>query len=194
MPSPRIIATLAVPLAGAAVLAGLSRLWEAPASQAATGRLAAAVAHSPLASPSPAGSDETADAGATGLQAQTGSVGGAYADASDAALIDPVVAAGAVLRRFCDLVDRGRWPRARHFLAGPWVWPSADLRTVARLVFQSAEVHRRHLADDLVFFTRCRVRRRSTGTLHRVVTTLVFTLGRGGADGGWLITAVSPCP
>jgi hypothetical protein len=194
MPSPRLIATLAVPLAGAAVLVGLSRLWEAPVSEAATGRPPAVAGQSPLASPSSAGSDETADAGAKGLQDQTASEDGAYADTSDAALIDPVVTAGAVLRRFCDLVDRGRWPRARHFLAGPWVWPSADLRTVARLVFQSAEVHRRHLADDLVFFTRCRVRRRLHGTLHRVVTGLVFTLGRGGTDGGWLITAVSPCP
>ncbi len=201
MPSVRLIATLAVPLAGAALLVGLWRAWDAPGPGLAVAS-AASVA-SPASSPTSATPSDgpgatsapgaTAGAGATaGVTASGATISGAASGALDPS--DPVLAAATVMRRFCDLVDRGYWRRARHLLAGPWVWPAGDLRTVVRMGFRSAKRHRTQLVDDFTFFARCSMRRHTPGTLYRDVSTLVFTLGRGGTDGGWLITAVTTRP
>ena len=170
MPSIRLIATLAVPFLGAAVLAGLWTAWSAPATGLPGGAPAPVVTAAPATPASPVTSPSAA--------------------AGDA---EPSIAAAAVLRRFCDLVDRDRWARACDLLAGPWVWPSGGLRALARLRFLSARLRPAGLTDDLVFATRCRVRLRAPGARHHIAK-LVFTLGRGGTDGGWLITAVTPRP
>ena len=95
------------------------------------------------------------------------------------------------MKRFCDLVDDGDERAAGRLLAGPWVWPRRELARIARLRFMSAHVRQARVQGEVVLLTRVKARLRGPSPLHDGANALFFTLGRDGATGGWLVTAVT---
>ena len=105
-----------------------------------------------------------------------------------------VVAAAAVVRRFCRLVDQHRYATARRLFTGPSVWPLRELQAVHRLRFVSAQAWGEPAdaeATLLVTFTAT-VGWRSP--LTDGLNDVFFTLTRRVTAGEWLIAAVSTSP
>ncbi len=116
-------------------------------------------------------------------------------DGGDRALSDDVVdvlAAVVVARRICTLVDRHSFAAARWLFADGARWPAGLWRRLRHLRFRSARVVRERGADPSMIRLNVRV---ATPAARDGIRTLSFTLGRVGADGEWLVYAVSmPIP
>jgi hypothetical protein len=105
-----------------------------------------------------------------------------------------VLAATAVVRRFCHLVDQHRYAAARRLLTGPSVWPLRELRAVRRMGFESAQAWGGPADDEvtlLVGFTAVVTWR---SPLTNGINDVFFTLTRRVTTGEWLIAAVSTSP
>ncbi|MBN2204729.1 MAG: hypothetical protein JW767_06880 [Thermoleophilia bacterium] len=103
-----------------------------------------------------------------------------------------VLAAVVVARRVCTLVDRRAYAAARWLFTDAARWPAGLWRRLRRVRFRSAELVT--VQGGPVSVVRLNVRV-ATPSSRRGLRTLVFTLGRVGSDGEWLVYAVStPVP
>jgi hypothetical protein len=144
----------------------------AESPQGFAGASAAASAASPPQTLSPA-----VDVGAAGLSA------GAR-----------VLAATAVVRRFCHLVDQHRYAAARRLLAGPAVWPLRELRAVRRMGFESAQAWGGPADDEVTLLVGFTATVTWRSPLTDGINDVFFTLTRRVTTGEWLIAAVSTSP
>ncbi len=103
-----------------------------------------------------------------------------------------VLAAVVVARRVCTLVDRNSFAAVRWLFAEGARWPAGLWRRLRRVRFRSARVVAVQAGPTSVVRLNVRV---ATPASRRGLRTLVFTLGRVGSDGEWLVYAVStPVP
>ncbi len=117
---------------------------------------------------------------------------GGLADAGPARDGADVLAAVVAVRRVCALVDRGSFAAARWLFADGARWPAGLWRRLRHLRFRSARIVREREADPCMIRLNVRV---ATPAARDGIRTLSFTLGRVGADGEWLVYAVStPIP
>jgi len=99
-----------------------------------------------------------------------------------------VLAAVVVARRVCTLVDRRAYVAARWLFADAARWPAGLWRRLRRVRFRSARVVAAQAGPVAVVRLNVRV---ATPSSRRGLRTLVFTLGRVGSNGEWLVYAVS---
>jgi hypothetical protein len=101
------------------------------------------------------------------------------------------LAAVAVARRVCALVDRGSLAAARWHFARRDAWPSGLWRRLQRVRFRSARL----VALRAAPYWQARVRVRAlVGPRPAKLIVLSFTLGRVGGSPEWLVTAVRRRP
>ena len=150
-----------------------------------------------LPSPSPAPDvhlAKTAASDAAGASATGHGVAGATAATGDTRPAEgvDVLAAVVVARRVCILVDRRSYAAARWLFVDAARWPAGLWRRLRRVRFRSAHVVAVQAGPTPVVRLNVRV---ATPASRRGLRTLVFTLGRVGSDGEWLVYAVStPVP
>ena len=105
-----------------------------------------------------------------------------------------VLAATAVVRRFCHLVDQHRYAAARRLLTGPSVWPLRELRAVRRMGFESAQAWGGPADDEVTLLVGFTATVTWRSPLTDGINDVFFTLTRRVTTGEWLIAAVSTSP
>ncbi len=102
--------------------------------------------------------------------------------------------AAAVVRRLTRLVAQGRVRAARLLLSRQRVWPRRELKAIHYIEYLSARVWGDPSAGSVTMAVRVRLVVGHDSPLTTGITTLFFTLGRDGASGDWLVTAVATSP
>jgi hypothetical protein len=105
-----------------------------------------------------------------------------------------VLAAAAVVRNFCHLVDQQRYAAARRLLIEPSVWPLRELRAVRRMTFESAQAWGEPADDEVTLLVAFTATVTWRSPLTGGINDVFFTLTRRVTTGEWLIAAVSTSP
>ena len=184
----RLAPAAAGPLRATRITLGLALAACALAAGSAAGGCGTRAAESPAAfTASPAAPS------AVGPTSQSPGPSAPASTAAPSARAD-VLAATAVVRRFCSLVDQRRYAAARRLLTAPSVWPLRELRAVRRMSFESAQAWGGPADNEvtlLVAFTAVVTWR---SPLTGGINDVFFTLTRRVTTGEWLIAAVSTSP
>lgn len=151
----------------------------------------------PGAAPAPWSASASPDP-ATGPQAAPPSAAAGTITPSSAASVAAadarVIAAAAVVRRFCSLVDKHRYGAARVLLASPSVWPLRDLQTVRRLRFDTVQTWGEPGEREVTLLVTFTATVTWRSPLTDGINDVFFTLTRRVTTGEWLIAAVSTSP
>jgi hypothetical protein len=105
-----------------------------------------------------------------------------------------VLAATAVVQRFCRLVDEHRYVAARRLLTAPTVWPLRELQAVRRIDFESAQAWGEPDDDEVTLLVGFTATVTWRSPLIGGINDVFFTLTRRVTTGEWLIAAVSTSP
>ena len=118
----------------------------------------------------------------------------AHTDATAQPAATRVLAATAVVQRFCRLVDQRRYVAARRLLTAPTVWPLRELHAVRGIQFESAQAWGEPADDEVTLLVGFTATVTWRSPLTAGINDVFFTLTRRVTTGEWLIAAVSTSP